>query len=309
MIQTKYGEFDGNKWEAVCQVCFKIRYEEHSYQEIKADGDGDHGIEGFTKRGDAFQCYCPEKDYTQDELHEHIRDKVTEDLKKLVKYRSKLKSKLNGTKIKRWILVTPNYHKNKIIDHCSKKSLEYRQKNIEILDDDFEVLIYDAEYFAAELPVALGSVGDKLFIQHGESSDEDIAKFKSSDSSQAINVIKKTEQMFEDYSHSHSQRQIDTLAAAFIRQYLQGAPVISELSKRHGKLYERYLRAVDDMAEQLDQKRIFHESSRREFIKKISSEVNEMVNEDLSSLDRVTRNKISQYVVALWLADCPLRFD
>ena len=54
MITTKYGEFDGNKWEAVCQVCFKHKYEEDSYQEIKAS-PGDHGIEGFTRKGDAFQ--------------------------------------------------------------------------------------------------------------------------------------------------------------------------------------------------------------------------------------------------------------
>jgi len=36
MVKTKYSDFDGNKWEAVCQVCFKHKYEKDSYQEIKA---------------------------------------------------------------------------------------------------------------------------------------------------------------------------------------------------------------------------------------------------------------------------------
>lgn len=27
MFKTKYGDFDGNMWEAVCQVCFKLKYE------------------------------------------------------------------------------------------------------------------------------------------------------------------------------------------------------------------------------------------------------------------------------------------
>jgi hypothetical protein len=145
-------------------VCFKHKYECHSYQEIKAS-PGDHGIEGFTRKGDAFQCYCPEKEYTQDELHERIRDKITKDLEKLKTYQKQLKSKLNGIKIKRWILVTPKYEKNQIIDHCAKKSQEYRALKLDILDSDFDVLIYDADFFAEYLHTALNSIGEKLYIE------------------------------------------------------------------------------------------------------------------------------------------------
>ena len=181
MIKTKYGDFDGNKWEAVCQVCFKLKYEEQSYQEIKAS-PGDHGIEGFSRKGDAFQCYCPEKDYTQVELHEKIRDKITDDLKKLVKYQRQLELKFNGTKIKRWILVTPHYEKNQIIDHCAKKSQEYRELKLNILDNDFDVLIYDADFYAEYLPTALNSIGEKLYIEPDAETNEDIEVFKSSGS-------------------------------------------------------------------------------------------------------------------------------
>jgi len=308
MIKTKYGDFDGNKWEAVCQVCFKHKYEEHSYQEIKAS-PGDHGIEGFTRKGDVFQCYCPEKEYTQDELHENIRDKITKDLKKLIKNQNQLKSKLNGTKIKRWIFVTPHYEKNKIINHCAKKSQEYRQLGLDILDSDFDVLIYDADFYAEYLATALNSVGEKLYIRPDEDNNEDIEAFKNSGSEQAQNIIKKSISIVENSVSGVSSPKSDMLVRTYIRQYLTGYSVVRTLEKRFGKSYERYLRNVDDMAEELDQKKVFHDSTNQNFVTKIRAEVSQRINDEFAELDPVTKNQLSRYVVALWLADCPLRFD
>ncbi len=64
MIDTEYGKFDGDKWEKICQICFKRKYEEDCYIEIIAS-PGDFGIEGFTRTGKAFQCYCPDFNYPE----------------------------------------------------------------------------------------------------------------------------------------------------------------------------------------------------------------------------------------------------
>lgn len=308
MIKTKYGSFDGNNWEAVCQVCFKHKYEEHSYQEIKAS-PGDHGIEGFTRKGDAFQCYCPEKVYTQEVLHEKIRKKIRDDLKKLVKYQEQLKSKFNGTKIKRWILVTPYYEKNQIIDYCAKKSQEYRKLGLDILDSDFDVLIYDADFYAEYLVTALNSIGEKLYIKPDVETNEDIEAFKSSGSVQARNIIKKSISIVENSVSGVSSSKSDILVRTYIRQYLTGYSVVRTFEKRFGKSYERYLRNVDDMAEELDQKKVFHDSTNLDFVTKIRAEVSQRINNEFAELDPVTKNQLSRYVVAMWLADCPLRFD
>ena len=308
MFKTKYGDFDGNKWEAVCQICFKHKYEEHSYQEIKAS-PGDYGIEGFTRKGDAFQCYCPDKQYTQDVLHEKIRDKITTDLNKLIKFENELKSKLNGTKIKRWILVTPHYEKNLIIDHCAKKSQEYRKLNLDILENDFDVLIYDADFYAAHFPVALGSIGEQIYIGAEERSGEDVESFQMSGSMQAINIINKSAHIINNSPSSDRSSSSDKLAQTYIKQYLNGDAVVRNLSKRFGKSYEKYLRNVDEMAEELEQKKIFHESTNKGFVQKIHGDVKQRIDEEFIELERVTKNKLAQYVVAAWLADCPLNFD
>ena len=69
MFKTKYGPFNGDSWEDLCQQIFKNKFESEGYQEMKAS-PGDFGVEGFTKKtGVAFQCYCPDSLYTQDELY------------------------------------------------------------------------------------------------------------------------------------------------------------------------------------------------------------------------------------------------
>jgi len=308
MIQTKYGEFDGNKWEAVCQVCFKSMYERDSYQEIKAS-PGDHGIEGFTRKGDAFQCYCPEKQYSQEELHDNIRDKITKDLKKLVTYQTELKSKFNGTKIRRWIFVTPNYERNQIIDHCAKKSQEYRQLGLEILDNEFDVLIYDIEFLTKYLPVALNSIGEKLFIEPDNIISQDIDTFKNSGSEQAVNIINKSISIIENKEAASISKKSEALAKSYIRQYLDGFSLVTKLQMRFKESHEKYLRNVDEMATHLEQKKILSDSSNKEFVEEINSEVRERINNEFSELDPATRNRLSYFVVASWLADCPLRFD
>ena len=63
------------------------------------------------------------------------------------------------------------------------------------------------------------------------------------------------------------------------------------------------------MAEELDQKKVFHDSTNQDFVTKIGAEVSQRINNEFVELDPVTKNQLSRYVVALWLADCPLRFD
>lgn len=57
MYQTKIASFDGNSWKEFCQQCFRLKYESEGYQFMPAI-NGDYGIEGFTRTGIVFQCYC-----------------------------------------------------------------------------------------------------------------------------------------------------------------------------------------------------------------------------------------------------------
>ena len=76
---------NGDTWENWCDACYRDRYQGDHFVKVPADHKGDAGIEGFTLSGVVYQCYCPDKNYTVNELYEHLRDKVTTDIAKLVK--------------------------------------------------------------------------------------------------------------------------------------------------------------------------------------------------------------------------------
>ena len=73
MYNTKFGPYDGNSWEDLMQLCFRLKYESEYYQSIPASS-GDCGIEGFTKTGKVFQCYCPDNNMSSADLYEKQRD-------------------------------------------------------------------------------------------------------------------------------------------------------------------------------------------------------------------------------------------
>lgn len=78
------GYMTGNEWEDLCVRCYRIRYQKDNYTEIPAIQGGDAGIEGFTNKGVVHQCYCPEREYTDDQLYEHQRDKLTDIHKEVI---------------------------------------------------------------------------------------------------------------------------------------------------------------------------------------------------------------------------------
>ena len=64
---------DGERWEELCDGCYRIRYQEDGYQKVPATANGDAGIEGFTNRL-VYQCYYPEGEYSDQQWYEKLRD-------------------------------------------------------------------------------------------------------------------------------------------------------------------------------------------------------------------------------------------
>ena len=111
------GYMNGNAWEDLCVKCYRIRYQNENYTYIPAAQGGDAGIEGFTQNGIVHQCYCPEREYSDDELYAHQRDKLTKDIDKLLNNGERLK-KLGVPTIVEWHFDIPEYKDSRIIIHA-----------------------------------------------------------------------------------------------------------------------------------------------------------------------------------------------
>lgn len=308
MYKTEHGNFDGNSWESFCQVCFKMKYEVEGYQEMPA-WQGDLGIEGFTRNGILFQCYCPNEEYTPDKLYEEQRDKITTDLKKLVTNEIELKKYLKTTKVKQWIFVTPGYKKKDIVKHCQDKAEEYRNMNLSILEDDFDVLIYDIDFFAAEIPLVLNYRNRKIEINPTtEKTDVEIADWKTKEISLVDNAIRKHGQRI-DSNVSNRYNKINALTEHSIEHFLNGNIAVKIMQEKFPTDYEKFIRVVSLFEKKLTEICIVNTGDNNALYRQIEVDLKTKLKEAFNYIDETTIDRLTEQVLADWILRCPINFD
>ena len=124
------GYMTGNAWEDLCVQCYRIRYQIDNYTAIPATQGGDAGIEGFTNKGVVHQCYCPERAYSDTELYNHQRDKLTTDIEKLKKNATRLRA-LGVPPVVEWHFNIPEYKDARILTHAESKRQEVIKAKID----------------------------------------------------------------------------------------------------------------------------------------------------------------------------------
>ena len=308
MYKTEHGDFTGTTWEEFCQICFKRKYETEGYQEMPA-WQGDLGIEGFTRTGILFQCYCPDEEYAPDDLYIKQRDKITTDLHKLVSNEKDLKNYLKTIKVKQWIFVTPGYKKKDIVKHCQDKADEYKKLKLSILDDAFDVLIYDIDHFSNEIPRVLDYRKKKIEINpSSQKSENEIADWKSQQILLVENAIKKHGQRLNQ-TVSNRDDKINTLTQLSIGHFLNGNITIKTMREKFPEDYEKFIRIVSLFENKVTEICITNTSDNNVLYKQIEVELKSKLNEAFSYIDQITIDRLTEQVLADWILRCPINFE
>ena len=309
MYKTAYGVFNGDSWEDFCQQCFKRKYELDGYQEMPATFKGDLGIEGFTRTGILFQCYCPDMEYTPVKLYEAQRNKITIDLKKLVNNQKELKAYLGDMKISTWIFVTPEYNNKEIVRHCREKAEELRRMNLPLLEDDFDVLIYDIEFFSAEIPIILNFRQEKLDIDIAEKkSPKEIADWKSKEISLVDNAIKKHRQRVPE-SAKNIDDKVNMLTQKSVSDFLNGDTMIRKWAEKYQDQFEKFQKVIALFEEKVKEKCAVNEETSNNLYNEIEIELRDKLKESFAYLDDIMIDRLTCRVMADWILRCPLSFE
>lgn len=308
MLETAFGTFDGDSWEKICQICFKLKYRNEQYIEIIAS-PGDYGIEGFTKSGKVFQCYCPDHLYTRDELYNYQRNKITKDLKKLKRYEKEIKKCIGDTLIKEWIFVTPNFSKNDIVAHCTSKTEEIKQLGLSIIHPDFVVLPQDIEYLIPYIGNALSSVDKKILVSPLSVVNEDtIGIYKGSDSSLVDNALRKHEARLKQ-NNRDSQKLIERLTYKTIKHFLDGKEIIDLWKDLIQEDYERFIRIVSQYEDEVEELCMFPTDDFNNRLNKIKTILYDKIRSNFNRLDDIMVQDLTNYVIADWILRCPIDFE
>ena len=270
---------------------------------------GDLGIEGYTRTGILFQCYCPDMEYDPAKLYEAQRDKITRDLNKIILNEQELKAYLGDIRVHKWIFVTPGYSNKELVRHCMQKGQEYRCLRNSILAENFDVLVYDIEFFSAEIPIVLNFRQDKIDIDSPQKTTaEEITDWKTKQISLVDNAIRKHGQRLSP-AKSKFQERVNILTQKSVRDFLNGDSMIRKWEECYQDQYEKFQKVVSQFEERVEAKCVVFSGDNNALYGEIEVELKGKIEASFGFLDETMIDRLTNRVMADWILRCPISFE
>ena len=308
-------DMDGDRWERLCDSCYRQRYQQENFQKILSVHGGDCGIEGFTKTGIVYQCYFPERGYSDNELHEHLRNKMTKDLGKLVIPTNIQKLKNLGViLIKEWHFVIPYYRDHRILSHANAKRTEIlneKRKNSQHykhIDDCFDIIVKTGEDMKLEISRAVRSrlIDEKIDFLGIENS---LTSWMECESEKVQNIRRKIKAVMNHVPEDDLGYQ--GVVESYCEAYVKGLGILDKLKTGYPEIYEEIYKLEQaykrDVAIETNINRDHTINS--EILIKISNEFKDQLRKQCS--DYISESSIielSRDLIGGWLADCSMQF-
>jgi len=291
---------DGNMWEEYCQKLLRMRYED--YQEVPAQFGGDYGIEGFTRSGIVFQCYCPDDDPSGRDLYAKQRDKITTDIKKLVKNASAISALGAGT-IMEWHFLTPCYNSRDLLSHCRTKESEVQSKNLETMQSGFTILLKDEDAYIPERQTYLGTSEHRIQPFGEEPPLEELKKLLTSDNEIVLNIKTKLMKLA-----LVSDQRTDLITQS-VRGYIVGKYELQILDEKFPSTHASVVQLKSATESQLPMRMLSCSDNHGTILHKILQEYESKLRNDFSgSLSSALIARLSTEAISDWLGRCPLNF-
>lgn len=309
------GYMNGNGWETLCVQCYRMRYQEDHYTPLSAAQGGDGGIEGYTQSGVVNQCYCPEKNYSDQECYEHLREKMTKDINKLLKpeYQKRL-NEWGVPPIREWQFAIPVQNDSRIVKHAEDKRKEVLQAkakapdNYPCISDDFKIIIKCADDFSPEICKIVLSP-HKDYLLNLSLKENYVIDYDGCDSIKVKNIQRKIKAIKR--TDDDSDEDVVFLVDYYIKSYLKGLTILNNLRLSFPDVYEVLVgleqACKNDVAVKTKTVSDCSENSRlfNELLNEFESKLKEQFS---STIDLASIGELKQDLVASWLADCSMEF-
>lgn len=306
------GYMSGNAWEDLCVQCYRIRYQKDNYTAIPAVQWGDAGIEGFTNKGIVHQCYCPERDYSDNELYDHQRDKLTADIEKLKKNADRLKA-LGVPPVAEWHFNIPEYKDSRILIHAESKRQEVlrdkkdKPSNYAHISENFQVVIKTAEDFTPEISriirTSLSDMKLNLAIKHSSEPN-----WSNCDSKKVSNIQRKIKaiMLVDD-----TDENLNKIVGIYVDYYISGLEILNNLRVNFPEIYEEIYLLEQSYKREVSIKILMNtnKTMNRTLFDEILNEFHLKLKQDFSSrFTEASISELKQDLIASWLADCSMEF-
>ena len=306
------GYMNGNAWEDLCVQCYRIRYQKDNYTAIPAVQGGDAGIEGFTNKGVVHQCYCPERTYSDNELYNHQRDKLTADIEKLKKNANRLRA-LGVPPVTEWHFNIPEYKDARIIEHAEFKRQEVikakkeKPSDYTHIEDGFQIVIKTAEDFTPEISriirTSLSDMRLNIAIEHSTGID-----WSKCDSEKVANIRRKIKAVM---NADETDESLNEVVGIYVDCYISGLEIMNNLRINFPEIYEDIVRLEQSYKREVTIKTRMNTNNAMNstLFDAILNEFHSKLERDFShTFTEASIGELKQDLIASWLADCSMEF-
>lgn len=289
----------------MCRQVFARKYK--GFQAMPAS-PGDYGIEGYTKPdGWAFQCYCPEKHYTQQELHEHLRDKLTQDVRKLRDNAKHLPLFLGTTVMTRWIFVTPEINTHSLLAHAQKKEAELRSWQLPFAHKDILIEVQGGEFYAQEIHDIRSEAGEKPALGGVPLV---LPLLDEPQNIYEAHVLRKSKLRLLTPANGGAGGKLNILYSTTLASFIECEDHFRQIEIHAPKVHQRLVRLVNEFEKWVVEQCLFQDDTPQALTKNVTAELESRLKAELSDhFDTADILSLTRRVVARWLATCTLDYE
>lgn len=292
------------EWQAYVNRLLAVRHGEGGYQPVPDRTQGDHGIEGFTYDGIAYQCYAKTEPSSPAERLTGLRDKITEDVGKFIKNRVELEKLLGDVKIARWVLLTPRFDDKSTIKHASKKTKELRAAKLPYATDDIAVVVQTDDAFPIEKRRLVEARLRELDIWPEEPTEPQVATWRDGN----ISLVSKLEGKASRIPFLRTPASQQAFTAKMLRAYLRAESFLDRLRANYPEEYHMVLRSRQARARDLEAQSLLGLNEPGATVVRVKEQFAGELFDSVQILDRARATDVAWGAVADWLLQCPLDF-
>jgi hypothetical protein len=291
----------GEDFEDMCWGLLRRRYPIPDLVRLPATLGGDHGIEGFSKDGIAYQCYADRDSLTLRHRTDKQKQKLTRDTSKLKKNATELEALLDGLPLDDYVLMVPEFHAAELVAHAVRRAEAVRGFGLGFISANFAISIkvpqdYPAELKAAEID---GAASPLLPDPAVEESDVELFGDRKPD---LISVLDDKLERLEAKSPARRELRDDLVRSFLVKEELmdglQEWPETWEAVERRRQLRQEALKIQNKLDPAAPNERI------TALIDSYQSDL----RENVAGLPDPDAQRIATGQVGDWLMRCPLSF-
>lgn len=176
-LQDTLAKDAGDAFEDIFWNLLRRRYPPEALVYIPATLGGDHGIEGFSTDGIAYQCYADRDSLTLRNRTDKQKKKLYEDTVKLKEYKDKLADVLGDVVLNHYFLCVPEYHAAELVAYAAKRAEAVCGYDLDFIADRFEIRIKTPEDYPTELAAAMRDGAATALVPEPVVEDEHVELF------------------------------------------------------------------------------------------------------------------------------------